>query len=71
MQLCHVVATDVGLFASKVQCSCNDSYVLVEEKLPGKDIPTQCVPKDASRVVKEFVMLAIIFFFFFERRASH
>ncbi|VDD90121.1 unnamed protein product, partial [Enterobius vermicularis] len=53
-QLCHVVATDVGLFASKVQCSCNDSYVLVEEKLPGKDIPTQCVPKDASRVVKEF-----------------
>ncbi|KAM3721677.1 Low-density lipoprotein receptor-related protein [Dirofilaria immitis] len=44
-QLCHVVASDNEMMASKVQCACNDSFELVAE--PGKDVATQCVPREA------------------------
>lgn len=48
-KLCHVVASDGGITASKVQCACNDSFELVTE--PGKDIATQCVPRENAQVV--------------------
>lgn len=48
-QLCHVVSTDIGVAASRVQCSCNDSFELVT--VPGKSIATQCVPRDNAREV--------------------
>ncbi|VDM93363.1 unnamed protein product, partial [Onchocerca ochengi] len=44
-QLCHVVASESVGMTSKVQCACNDSFELVTE--PGKDIATQCVPREA------------------------
>uniref|UniRef100_A0AAF5Q0L6 EGF-like domain-containing protein n=13 Tax=Wuchereria bancrofti TaxID=6293 RepID=A0AAF5Q0L6_WUCBA len=43
-QLCHVIASVGETMASKVQCACNDSFELVTE--PGKDIATQCVPRE-------------------------
>ncbi|PIO68007.1 Low-density lipoprotein receptor domain class A [Teladorsagia circumcincta] len=48
-QICTVIADEIGLAASKVQCSCNDTYEL--------DTPTQCVLRtgmdSTGGVVKE------------------
>uniref|UniRef100_A0A0K0FI56 Low-density lipoprotein receptor-related protein (inferred by orthology to a C. elegans protein) n=1 Tax=Strongyloides venezuelensis TaxID=75913 RepID=A0A0K0FI56_STRVS len=43
-QLCHPVPTEIGLSATKVQCSCADDYELVQQ--PGEDYPTQCVKRE-------------------------
>ncbi|CAI4230259.1 unnamed protein product [Auanema sp. JU1783] len=40
-QICNVISSEIGLSASKVECSCNDTYVLVQQ--PGQDFSSQCV----------------------------
>uniref|UniRef100_A0A914WZW9 Uncharacterized protein n=1 Tax=Plectus sambesii TaxID=2011161 RepID=A0A914WZW9_9BILA len=45
--LCHAVPVSaVGETTLRVQCSCNDTYELVQE--PGKDYLTQCVQKTGA-----------------------
>lgn len=45
-QLCHAVPVTVGTTGLRVQCSCNDTFELVQE--PGKDVLTQCVQKTGA-----------------------
>lgn len=56
-----MVASTVGVAASKVQCACNDTFQLVQVTFileaehtqylqePGEDQPTQCVPIEKAR----------------------
>uniref|UniRef100_A0AC35U3P2 EGF-like domain-containing protein n=1 Tax=Rhabditophanes sp. KR3021 TaxID=114890 RepID=A0AC35U3P2_9BILA len=47
-QLCHAISTEIGLSASKVQCSCSDEFELVIQ--PGEDYPTQCVKRENANI---------------------